>query len=185
MARLNQEKSPLMSEILSNPNSKWMKKTKEVMEMYNIEERDLERSKEFAKVAIRQGIYLKVYCQMNHAREGGSKIRYYLDGKTWNPEEPAKYMQSLTRKEASTIFKARTRMTKFKGNYKNQYPDQTCRACKKHPETHHHALYECEIMKSEVSNSITRPELFSEDTETLKILANKIDNICERLNETN
>ena len=131
MARLNREKSELMSKVLSNPHSKWMKHTKETMEKYNVEDGDLEGPKEQAKSAITMGVHLNMYCKISRANagEGRSKLKYYLEGKLWSPEKPAKYMEKLTRKQASTIFKARTRMTKFKGNYKNQYPDQM-RACK-------------------------------------------------------
>ena len=131
------------------------------MEKYNVEDGDLKGSKEQARDAITMGVHLKMYCRINRETERGSKIKYYLEGKTWSPENPAKYMETLTRKQASTIFKARTRMTKFKGNYKNQYPDQTCRACKKYPETHQHALYECETLNSEVSTPITPPLTYS------------------------
>ena len=170
--------------MLSNPNSKWMKTTKETMEKYHIESEDLEGSKERAKWAITHGIHLKLFCNISRESEGKSKLKYYLEEKMWSPEKPAKYMETLTRKQTSTIFRARTRMTQFKGNYKNKYPDQTCRACKKYPETHQHALFECETLKKEISTSITPPELTSEDTETVKKTAEKIDNICECLNKT-
>ena len=79
-------------------------------------------------------------------------------------------------------------MTKIKGNYKNEYPDQTCRACKTHPETHLHALYECEILNPEhsVSTETTNNNLdiFCDyNTDELKIAAIKIDEICEKLIE--
>ena len=94
-------------------------------------------------------------------------------------------MKKLTRKQASTIFKARTRMTKIKANYKNQYPDQTCRACKKQPETHIHALDECEILNPEPPTSTKLTEIFyEEDMETLKKVASDIEKISEKLNET-
>ena len=81
-------------------------------------------------------------------------------------------------------------MIKIKGNYKNEYPDLTCRACKNHPETHMHALNECEILH----NPTTAPtesektncdivDIFSDDTEKLKYEAIKIEKICEKLNE--
>ena len=96
-------------------------------------------------------------------------------------------MYKLTRKQVSTIFKARTRMTKIKGNYKNEFPDQTCRACKTHPETHAHALYECETLNTDGSASTDTTnnlDIFCDyNTEELKHMAIKIDEICEKLNE--
>jgi len=55
---------------------------------------------------------------MTQAKEERSKLKYFLEGKSvWTPETPADYMNALTRKQASTIFKSRTRMLKVKANY--------------------------------------------------------------------
>ena len=56
---------------------------------------------------------------------------FYENTPEWKPNEPATYMKTLTRKQTSTIFKARSRMIKVKGNYKNGHPNLTCRICKK------------------------------------------------------
>ena len=113
-----------------------------------------------------------------------TKLNFFLEGKdSWIAEEPAEYMRTLTRKQASIIFKARTRMTKIKGNYKNEFPDQMCRACKSNPETHLHALNECETLHPYASTSTDIDYLFCSDTETLQNVATKIDKICEKLNE--
>ena len=188
MARLNREKSNLMGIVLANPQCKWMKRTKEIMEKYNIQEEDLNGPKENAMDAIMIGVHIKMYSNVNSAREGRSKLNFFLDGKaTWTAEEPAEYMRKLTRKQVSTIFKARTRMTKIKGNYKNEYPDQTCRACKIHPESHLHALYECTTLNPNrpVSTDTTNNlDIFCDyNTDELKIVATKIDEICKKLTE--
>ena len=149
MARLNNNKSEMMATVMSNPQSKWMKRTKAIMEKYNIEEGELDGSKQEANEAINLAVHWKMYQKVNAIREERSKLKIFLDGKgSWIAEQPAEYMEKLTRKQASTIFKARTRMTKVKANYKNEYPDQTCRACKRELATQQHALYECETMKT-------------------------------------
>ena len=184
MARLNRNKSELMQIVLDNPQSRWMKKTREVMEKYNISDRELDGSKEDANDAINMGVHIKMYSKVCESREGRSKLNFFLDGKgSWTAEEPAEYMKNMTRKQVSTIFKARTRMIKVKGNYKNEYPDQTCRACKKYAETQQHALKECEILNPVTSASTETDMLFSDDTEQLKHLAIKFDKICEELNK--
>ena len=184
MARLNDNRSELMTTVLTNPDSKWMKRTKEIMEKYNIEDGDL-TSKEKANEAINLAVHMKMYQKVNAVREERSKLKFFLDGKmSWIAEQPAEYMVKLTRKQASTIFKARTRMIKVKANYKNEYPDQTCRACKIEIETQQHALYECTALNPTTSASNDSTELFCNDTEQLKILAKKIDQICEILIET-
>ena len=152
MARLNREKSELMTRILDNPHCRWMKKTREVMENYNIGEDDLNGTAIEAKNAIHFVVYLKFYKKMKMAQEERSKLKHFLEGKIeWRPEESAQYMKQLTRKQASTIFKARTRMLKVKCNYKNGYRDHACRACQKTPETQKHVLNECEIIKSNIT----------------------------------
>merc|ERR1711895_59565 len=83
------------------------------------------------------------------SREGRSKLNFFLDGKTsWTAEVPAIYMTKLTRKQASTIFKARIRMTKVKGNYKNLFPNLRCRACKEEQETQKHVLQDCKTLQN-------------------------------------
>ena len=185
MARLNRHKSELMTTVLENPDSKWVKRTKETMEKYNIDERELQGSKEEAHQAITFGVHLKIYSRVNMSREGRSKLNFFLDGKSsWTAEVPATYMTKLTRKQASTIFKARTRMTKVKANYKNEYPDQTCRACKTDQETHLHALYECKTLNPVPTESTSNNlNIFCDNTDELRKVANKIDEICEKLNE--
>ena len=130
MARLNREKSQTMALMLNNPECKWMKRTKQIMEKYNITDEELMGSKESAREAIEIGAYIQFYQRMNKDRDEKSKLKHFLEGKGhWTAETPANYMQKLTRKQASTIFKLRTRMTKVKGNYKNGYPDMMCREC--------------------------------------------------------
>ena len=53
MTRLNRNKSEMMTAILANPDCKWMKKTREVMNKYSIEEEELEGSMEEARMCQR------------------------------------------------------------------------------------------------------------------------------------
>ena len=147
MARLNREKSELMNKVLCNPHCKWIKKTKEVMEKYNIEERDLMGTASETKNTIHFVVFLVFMRKMKASQEKRSKLNFFLQGKKeWKPEEPAEYMKKLTRKQVSTIFKARTRMLKVKGNYKNGHRDLTCRACGYELETQGHVLSECAVL---------------------------------------
>ena len=159
MARLNMSKSEMMNSVLSNPDCKWMKKTKETMEKYGITMDELSGSKSKTKNAIYVGVYIEFVKKMTQDREMRSKLKFFLEGKTfWKPLEPATYMEKLTRKQASTIFKARTRMIKVKGNYKNGFQDMICRACRKAEESQTHVLYECEELHPETSTSKGNPE---------------------------
>ena len=119
MARLNSNKSELMATVLANPESKWMKRTSELMEKYHLLEEDLIGPKEKTKIDIDQGVFIEFWKKMTKHKEERSKLKFFLEGKgTWKPEQPAEYMKTLTRKQASTIFKARTRILKVKENYK-------------------------------------------------------------------
>ena len=77
-----------------------------------------------------------------------SKIKYMLDGKTeWSPGTRSRYMNELTRRQVSTIFRARSRMLNIKGNMKSHYKNKTtgrfeiqCRACNQQDETQPHIL---------------------------------------------
>ena len=55
-------------------------------------------------------------------------------------------MNKLTRNQASTIFRARTRMLKVKTNFKNGHTNLKCRMCGKQEETQKHVLEECEAL---------------------------------------
>ena len=155
------------------------------MTKYNIEHEEFEGSWEEAKNAIHVGMYTNFYSKMRRDREEKSKLRFFLEGKTdWGPEKPAEYMKKLTRKQASTIFKARTRMIKVKGNYKNGYPDQACRACQKYPESQIHVMYECKTLHPETPTSDNdQPSIqiktcnLTKNTETRPPDTNKPDNL--------
>ena len=173
-----------MTTILENPQCKWMEQTRKILYKYEVQETDLKDTKEVAKQQITLGIHRKMVENMNASSEGRSKMKFFMDNKApWIPEKPADYMRMMTRKQVSIIFKARTRMTRINGNYKNEFPDQTCRACKSNPETHMHALNECITLNPLANASTDNLDMFSENIEILKNEANKIELICNKLKE--
>ena len=93
-------------------------------------------------------------------------------------------MSEVTRKQTSLIYRARTRMLKCKGNYKNGYPDQKCRMCKQENETQTHILEECPAIHLNENTKIPKPQLFTEDTCTLRTIASKIDQIMIKIEES-
>ena len=123
---------------------------------------------------------------MTTTNQGRSKITYFLEGKgLWNAEQPATYMNELTRRQASTIFKTRTRMIKVKGNYKNAYTDLTCRACKIEIESQKHVLEDCRSLQSirnSEPNSENNIDPFTENRSNLIENATKIEKLIEYLN---
>lgn len=111
-------------------------------------------------------------------------MTYFLEVKdNWTTGTRAKYMNELTRKQASMIFRARSRMIKVKGNYKNGHLDLKCRMCKDYEETQNHILQECSVLHPNNSLLVPKHRLFDEDTGTLGETANTLEIIMDRLNE--
>ena len=172
-ARLNRDSSNLIKEVLSNPNCQWAKNTKDVMTKYQITE-DPTGSKYKTKQIISNRT-LNVFAARMRSAGGKSKTDFFINGKqAWKPGKPAKYMIELTRKQASTIFKARTRMTKVKSNYKNGFNDLKCRRCGNTEETQQHIMEECSVIHMDPENKVTTDKIFDEHTDTLKTIAIKI-----------
>ena len=180
-SRLKKDRSQLMDKILNNPECKWKKKTLETLEKYNTFEWELAEEKSYVKSIIQERAYAKFKERMSENPDNKTKLEFYLENKgEWEPGIAAEYMKSLTRKPVSTIFRARTRMTKVKGNYKNGHRDLTCRACKSKPETHQHVLYECETIHTGRKER-DRIDPFVNNNNKLRIHANEIDRIIDML----
>ena len=183
-ARLNREKSDLMTTVLSNHDCMWEKDTATVMEKYGITGIDLEGSKYQTKALIKRAVNNTFKTSIEQATQGKSKMTYFLEEKKdWHPNKGAKYMKELTRMQTSLIFKARTRMIKAKGNYKNGHPDLTCRLCRKETETQKHILEECISMHDNDASKVLKHQLFNEDTDTLRQVAKNLKKITEKLGE--
>ena len=90
-------------------------------------------------------------------------------------------MNRLTRKQASIVFKTRTRMIKVKGNYKNGYTDLTCRACKGVQETQNHALTECKALHPYEPPTSNEYQPFSADLNILKETAKTVEEVEKQL----
>ena len=88
------------------------------------------------------------------------------------------YTSKLTRHQTSLIFRARTRMLKFKNNFRNMYNDNTCRICKHETETQEHIM---ECIKTVEGFRIRKEEIFSNETAVLKNAARKIRILTERI----
>ena len=115
-------------------------------------------------------------------QEGGkkTKTKYYLENKKdIIIGKSAKYMDICTRMEASIIIAARARMIECKGNYKNKYPDQSCRWCRTGEETQEHILEECDNIDRTNIGKITKDDIFEECPMKLKNTAKKLQMLKE------
>ena len=111
------------------------------------------------------------------------KIQHLLEGLTgWEPQKRARYMNKLTRQQASTIFKARTRMLPVKNNYRNKYQNHTCRACGEPVETPKQVLEDCEVLHLVGEYKVYNKEIFSDNPNKLRTTATNIQNIMDQLN---
>ena len=111
-------------------------------------------------------------------------MTYFLTNKSeCKPHKASNYMNELTRKQASLIFKARCRMIKAKCNYKNGHKDLKCRLCRKEDETQIHILEECTVMHPNDAIKVPKQKLFDESTDTLRVVAQNLEKITEKLGE--
>ena len=111
-----------------------------------------------------------------------SKVQNLLDGVTnWEPQKRANYMKKLTRPQASTIFKARSRMLPVNNNFRNKHQTQTCRACDNHTETQQHVLEECEVLHLVGEYKVYTNEIFSNNINNLKTTATHIKYVLDQL----
>ena len=121
--------------------------------------------------------------KINMEAQGKTKSQFLLDNKTWTPGERPRYMKEMTRKDASTIFKARSRMLDMKNNFKGKYRDTKCRKCNYENETQEHILQECAGIHENDSNKVNTQNIFEEDPEGLIETARKIENTLNELNK--
>ena len=181
-ARLNRNKSELMEKVLKHPGCQWEQENRKVMEKYRINNEDLEGTKYVTKNKIRKKILIGFKNRVCETSNNKSKMKYYSDSKNeWTPGYRAKYMNELNRKQVSLVFKARTRMIKIRGNYKNGNSDLTCRACKIHMETQDHVLETCPQIHRTDETKITKSMLFSENPDTLRKVAANLEKIIGKL----
>ena len=181
-ARLEHNKSQIMETMLNYPECKWAKNTKETMAQYNITNQELIGSKNQTKTTIKKCIQEGLKQRLINDAQGKSKMNHFLTGKQeWKVGTPAEYMMQLTRKQASTIFKARTRMIKVKDNYRNGHTNNMCRACKNNIETQEHVLNGCEKLHPNNQNKTSYEDIFSESPDTLRKISNQINKIMTEL----
>ena len=74
------------------------------------------------------------------------------------------------------------RRRKVKENYKNKYKsDMKCRACGQQTESQSHIRRECETLHQNETSKITEAAITTEDIDTLKETATKIEEIMRHL----
>ena len=162
----------------------WKKLAEHAKGLLEITDRDTQGKKPSVKnnVKAKTAKYFKK--KITQDGQEKSKIKFLLEGRTeWKPHFKQKYLAELTRLNACTIFHARTRMIDIKNNFRNKYPDITCRACGKDEETQEHVLETCQTLHKNPSNLVTKIDIFEETTSALQVTAQKIRNTLEKLKD--
>ena len=127
---------------------------------------------------------LKRYFRHNIQKTSGgkTKIQFLRENTNWKTGERPKYMKELKRTEASTIFKARTRMLDVKNNFKGKYKDTKCRKCTETVESQEHVLETCTGIHDDDTTKITINDIFDSNPNNLKTTAKQITKILDKLN---
>ena len=185
-ARIEKGESETMKEILKAKHEmSWIQQNNKIKERMGISEEDMKQSRYSIKELCKKKTRELFQKELENSAENKSKMQYFLEGKKeWSTQKRANYMTKLTRNQASTIFKARTRMIKVKSNYKNGNNDLKCRICKQKEETQQHILEECEPINNKIPK-ITKEMLFEESSEELKKTAEIIEKRLKMLEDTN
>ena len=175
--RIQDNASDLMN-ITINANTKggWKQRTENLENELNIETQDYTKPKNAFKTQITAKINKKFKDNIEKKGKDKSKVKHLKQGQPdWIPGKTKEYLMKLPRKEASTIFKAKTRMIKVKCNYKNMYKNNlNCRACGHLEESQDHILNQCHKIHTTDQNKVKPEDYFEDDLELLKKTAYKI-----------
>ncbi len=170
--RLKKQPDKITTKIMElNTKGGWKEKTRELK----------------SKMTRNDHIDIKTYFKekIEKQAEGKTKVQYLLTNKQWTPGIRPDYMNKLTRKQASTIFKARTRMLDVKNNYRGKFNDNICRMCNAAVETQDHILETCPNIHQHDQTKITNTNIFDENTTELGNTANAILKIMIKLEGKN
>ena len=182
--KTKRQEENLTNKIALDPKNPWKKRIENTLLKINVNNTDLlEKTHKNAKILVNQKLKEYQINKIYNAAGKKSKVEDYVWNKTHETiiQKPT-YMNNLTRKECTSIFAVRSRMLKVKGNYKNKYPNLTCRWCTLTNETQEHILKECREFKP-ITGTNTY-ETYYEDTLTAhKTTANIIQKVTEKLKE--
>ncbi len=186
--RLKRTGNEWMQEVIKEEkDTGWIKKTRQLEETLEISNRDMQGTEYTTKKMVERKTkeYFKKKIDNTLEQENGkSKTKFLLNNKgPWQPGKCPKYMKTMTRNQASLIFKARTRMLDCKLNFKNKYgANLKCRSCDTQDESQNHILVECHGLHSDESTQVTIRDIFNEDPKELIKTVTKLQNTLDKLN---
>ena len=182
--RLERTSNDLIQIILENDQKKsWAKNTSETennIGLTDILQKDMTKQKRLIKQAVQRDFEEAI----QKSGEPKSKVKHLMENKEeqiYIVKTP-KYMEEMTRHEASTIFKARTRMLEVKNNFRGKYNDNKCRLCEQTDETQEHILENCGKIHQDENTQVRKQDIFEEDVKNLEETVKKIQKIMNILN---
>ena len=104
----------------------WKHTTQQIKDRLDINNQDMEGTRNLVKTNVREKTKAAFKESIDRNGAEKSKIQHLMNTKNnqWEPGKPAPYIMELTRMQASTIFKAKTRMLHGKENYKGNYQNR-------------------------------------------------------------
>ena len=185
--RLKVTKNDLITKILKIQTKKsWSLNVNEIAKQYDIE-RVEHLETPVAKRIINSKTRIRNLLDMMEKANSKSKVAHLTTHRDkTNITKVPSYINILTRRETSWIFKARSRMLEVKNNFRGMHSNLTCRGCGKTDETQIHVMTECECLHENNSTKVEIDELFDETAgiNELQNTANKIKKIMERLKKS-
>ena len=177
--RLNRTQNKLIKSARESGNKGgWEEETEETKTKMKIRKKDY-KGNDLPKTIIKKRVNTAFKKNLVQTGKEKSKVMYLTQGrKKWKICQRQEYMSKLTRYQASIIFRARTRMLKFKDNFRAMYKDNTCRLCNKEKETQEHVM-DCISNKENIK--ISKEEIFCNSTAVLKNTARKLKIMMEVL----
>ena len=125
---------------------------------------------------IKENIKIEALRYLKLKASSHSKIR----GELYNSLEGKEYFfnHRLTSDKAKLLFQFRTRMFGVRNNFRNMYSCILCPLCGKEDDTQQH-LVNCEVIQCYEPITFDYEDIFSDDSETLVTVANKLARLVE------
>jgi hypothetical protein len=181
-ARLEKTKNEMIGIILGITNDNgWNEKTMKMITEQNLQGL-LGLTNGNLKTETSKKIGAMMKAKIDLAAESKSKVGFLITNKIQRTNgKTSHYMERMNRNEASTIFKARTRMLDIKNNFRGKYTDLSCRACGGENETQEHVMEYCTVLHKDEEKKVTKEAIFTEDIESLRTTALRVNLIMEEI----
>ena len=165
----------LIKDAPNHENSTWRAHIAEIARELHVYEQMPNLSKDALKKQIETEIKPKVLEEIATETEKKTKVNHW---KKWKKEitvgQIPKSMDKLSRKQCNAVLRARTSMLMVTENYiTGQETTNLYMFCNQDKETQEHIIQECTRIKR-TSGKISYENIFEENTETLKIIAEEI-----------